>query len=332
MTEGSPVGEAPLRVGIIGGGLAGLAVACTLGELGHHAVVFDKGRGPGGRAASRRAAPFAFDHGAQYFTARDPDFCRLLEKWLEKGVVARWDARVVSLRAGQPRPVRGGTERFVGVPQMNALAKHLASEVEIHCRTRVDSIEHATTGWKLSRQDGADLGEFARLVIAMPPAQAAALIGGQSPLGRRAAAIRMRPCWAVLLGLAEPYGVAFDGAFGEAAALSWVCRDSSKPGRPSAEAWVLHASPEWTEEHLDDAPELIVDSLSRELERLTGMPLPRVIHSDAHQWRFAQPDSELDAGVLYDRERGLVLAGDAYSGGRIEGAILSGVAAAHCLV
>ncbi len=319
-------------VGIIGGGLAGLAAARTLGKLGHRAVVFDKGRGPGGRSASRRAAPFAFDHGAQYFTARDPDFRRSLEKWLENGVVSRWDGRLVSLRAGRSRPVRGGTERFVGVPQMNALAKFLASDVEVHCRTRVGSIEHATTGWKLFGEDGGELGEFARLVIAMPPAQAAALIGDQSPLGRRAAAIRMRPCWAVLLGLAEPYGVAFDGAFCEASALSWVCRDSSKPGRPSAEAWVLHASAEWTEEHLDEPPEIIADTLPRELERLTGMPLPRVLNRDAHHWRFAQPDSEREAGVPVDRDRGLVLAGDAYSGGRIEGAYLSGVAAARSLV
>jgi predicted NAD/FAD-dependent oxidoreductase len=214
---------------------------------------------------------------------------------------------------------------------MNALAKHLAGEVEVRCRTRVDSIEHVRTGWRLARRDGADLGEFSRLVVAIPPAQAAALIGGQSPVGRRVAAIRMRPCWAVLLGFAEPYGVAFDGAFCEAAPLSWVCRESSKPGRPSAEAWVLHASAEWTEEHLDEAPEVIVDSLSRELERLTGMPLPRVIHRDAHQWRFARPDPELEAGVPVDRERGLVLAGDAYWGGRVEGAFLSGVAAARGL-
>lgn len=331
MTGSSPVGEAPLRVGIIGGGLAGLAAARTLGRLGHQAVVFDKGRGPGGRAASRRAAPFAFDHGAQYFTAREPDFCRSLEEWTEKGVVARWGGRIVSLRAGQSRPVSGGTERFVGVPQMNALAKYLASDVEVHCRTRVGTIEHVATGWKLSRQDGTELGEFARLVIATPPAQAAALIGGQSPLGQRAAAIRVRPCWAVLLGLAEPYAVAFDGAFCEASSLSWICRDSSKPGRPFAEAWVLHASPEWTEERLDEDPETIADSLPKELGRLTGVPLPRVVHRDAHQWRFALPDSELEAGVLVDRDRRLVLAGDAYCGGRIEGAYLSGVAAAGCL-
>lgn len=332
MNAGSTTGDARQRVGVIGGGLAGLAAARTLTGLGQRAVVFDKGRGPGGRSSTRRAAPFAFDHGAQYFTARDADFRGALETWLQNGVVSRWDGRLVSLGADPSRSVRAGTQRFVGVPQMNALAKHLAGDVEIHCGTRVGSLEHAASGWKLTREDGVDLGEFSRLVLAMPPAQAAALIAGQSPLGERAAAIRMRPCWAVLLGLAAPYGVPFDGAFCEASALSWVCRDSSKPGRPLAEAWVLHASSQWAEERLDEDPVAVADTLSRELERLTGVSLPRVKHRDAHLWRFALPDSEHEPGVLFDRERGLVLAGDAYSGGRIEGAYLSGVAAARCLV
>lgn len=323
--------EAPLRVGIIGAGLAGLAAARTLGEQGHAAVVFDKGRGPGGRSTSRRAAPFGFDHGAQYFTARDPHFRRLVDSWFEKGVVARWEGRIASLRAGESSPVRNGTERFVGVPRMSALAKHLALNIEVHCRSRVTSIQRVAQGWRLLREDGAELGEFDRLVIATPPAQAAALIGEQSPLGKRVAPIRMRPCWAVLLGLAAPYEVPFDGAFCEAAELSWVARDSSKPGRPAAEAWVLHATSEWSEAHLEQDPEIVKDLLSAELERLTGVPLPQAVHRDAHHWRFAQPDTVFREGLLLDREGGLVLAGDAYCGGRVEGAYLSGLAAARCL-
>ena len=79
----------PLQIGVIGAGLAGLAAARELQAAGHQVVVFDKGRGPGGRLSSRRAEPFAFDHGAQYFTARDPEFRHELEGWLEAGVVAR---------------------------------------------------------------------------------------------------------------------------------------------------------------------------------------------------------------------------------------------------
>lgn len=61
------------RVGIEGAGIAGLSCAHVLREAGVPVTLFDKGREPGGRLSTRRGE-FAFDHGAQYFTADDDAF------------------------------------------------------------------------------------------------------------------------------------------------------------------------------------------------------------------------------------------------------------------
>lgn len=67
-----------MRIGIVGAGMAGLACAEGLAGLGHEVVLFDKGRGPGGRMSTRRLPTSAgeahFDYGAQYFTVRDKNF------------------------------------------------------------------------------------------------------------------------------------------------------------------------------------------------------------------------------------------------------------------
>ena len=57
---------------IIGSGSAGLACARTLAAAGLGPVVLDKGRGIGGRLATRRVGAMQFDHGAQYVTAQKP--------------------------------------------------------------------------------------------------------------------------------------------------------------------------------------------------------------------------------------------------------------------
>jgi predicted NAD/FAD-dependent oxidoreductase len=319
------------RIGVIGAGVAGLAAARTLTAAGHELTLLDKGRGPGGRTSSRQAPPYGFDHGAQYFTAREPQFRGQVSSWVEAGVVARWSGRIVTLGAGAPRPAGEADERFVGVPRMSALARHLARDLDVRCATRVESLERDGSVWRVRGAQRALLGTFERLVVTAPPAQAAALIGAASPLGGQAAGIRMRPCWAVLLGMDTPYEVELDGAFCEDPSLSWVARDSSKPGRPPAEAWVLHATPEWTEAHLDRDPDEVVASLGQALERLTGVPLPEIAHADAHRWMYARPEAEIGVDCLVDIDRGLALAGDAYRGGRVEGAWLSGLAAARQL-
>jgi predicted NAD/FAD-dependent oxidoreductase len=215
---------------------------------------------------------------------------------------------------------------------MSAFPRELAAGLEVRCGVEVRALERTGGAWTVQAAGGAR-ARFERLVVTAPPAQAAELLGGASPLAERAARIELSPCWALLLGLAAPYEVPFDGAYCEGEPLDWIARDSSKPGRAASEAWVVHASPAWSAAHLDAPRELVRASLAAALERSAGAPLPRVLHADVHLWRFARPSCEpIGARCLHDPERGLALAGDAYSGGRIEGAWLSGCAAAERLL
>src|SRR5690554_7172133 len=68
-------------VAVIGSGLAGLTASILLGQLGHSVTVFEKSRGPGGRMASKRVGSGSADVGAQYFTARNPEFLSFLQRW-----------------------------------------------------------------------------------------------------------------------------------------------------------------------------------------------------------------------------------------------------------
>ena len=68
---------------IIGSGLAGLSAANELAKNGSKIIVVDKGRGVGGRLASRRIGEAVFDHGAQFFTARSAPFKACVAKWIE---------------------------------------------------------------------------------------------------------------------------------------------------------------------------------------------------------------------------------------------------------
>jgi predicted NAD/FAD-dependent oxidoreductase len=78
----------PRRVAIVGAGVSGLACACTLLDSDVQVAVFDKARGTGGRTSTRRGDAITFDHGAQYFTARDGGFARHVEDWKRALVLA----------------------------------------------------------------------------------------------------------------------------------------------------------------------------------------------------------------------------------------------------
>jgi len=322
---------AALDVVVLGAGIAGLAAARALAAAGGEVLVLDKGRGPGGRASTRRSGVHAFDHGAQYFTAREPHFRTELERWQLRGLAARWDGRIVALGPDGPRAC-APLERHVGVPGMSALARELARGLEVRQGVRVAACERRAGLWELLDERGSLLARSGTLVVSAPPAQSAALIGPRSPLGALAAAAELLPCVAVMAAFEGRVPANFDGAFCAGPELAWAARDSSKPGRAPGERWVLHATPAWSARELERDPAELAPLLLAAFARELGGPLPPLAHLEAHRWRFASPGRPVELARPVDLERGLVLAGDWLGGGRIEGAYLSGLAAAEAVL
>jgi predicted NAD/FAD-dependent oxidoreductase len=254
--------EDNLRVAVVGGGMAGMAAARTLADQNAHVMVFDKGRGPGGRMSTRRHDDLWFDHGAQYFTAKDERFASLVERWVHDGVAGRWRGRIGQMNAvGTIIERSNDRNRYVGVPGMNAVVRHLVDTIgdrgEVRFGVRVAAAHFADGRWSLKDDKRADLGMFDALILALPAPQAADLLIDSPNLRDQALSVRMRPCWSAMASLDARVPIDFDGVFInlenvlDSAPLSWVARDSSKPQRPPRETWVLHASPDWSEAIID---------------------------------------------------------------------------------
>ena len=143
-------GGSPPRVAVVGAGISGLTAASRLARGGCAVTVYETGRGPGGRTSTRRAGPdgagWQFDHGAQYFSAKDPAFRAIVEDWHADGLVAEWTGTFGALDAATGTYVPEETqtkERWVGTPSMNAVAKGLArrSGISLVTSRRVTSFE-----------------------------------------------------------------------------------------------------------------------------------------------------------------------------------------------
>ncbi len=335
-----PWHEPSPRVAVLGAGLAGLMAARTLQDHGLQVNVFEKSRGLGGRMATRRVDPgMGFDHGAQYFTVRDPHFARSVAAWERQGLVAEWLGTIVRVDApaavgDAPRvtPGQGGTRRFVGTPGMTSIARHLARDLAIRLETRIVAAHRDTAGWSLVDDQARTHGPFDYLVSTIPAPQAFELLRDH-PLAANASRTPMTPCWTVMAAFTEPVAVEWDGAFVHGSPLGWVARNSSKPGRVAQpESWVVQAGPEWSNAQRDREKTQVVAEMLAEFARITGGALPTTVHVDAHRWLYAASPTAGEEQAIFDRDTGLALGGDWLAGGRVEGAFRSGVAAAGYLL
>jgi len=343
-------------VAIVGAGLGGLAAARELVANGRSVVVFDKGRSSGGRVATRRGAGFAADHGAQFFTVRDTAFAAALEPLITSGAapgavsgaVSRWHGPFRTLSNGRfgpdPRP---GTERFVGVPGMSALPRALADGLHVRTGARVERLVHTDGRWSLVATDLASgalhtHGSFDELVLALPTAQAHALLVASaltSPLVAECAELAdaLAPCVCALATFAEQVPSAAGGLFVDDAVLGWAAHDGGKPGRSGAATYVLHANATWSRANVERDPLAAAHELVVALERVLDTQLPPLVHLDGHRWRYALARNEAQGDAqrepcAVDRGLRLAVCGDAFTGGRVEGAFVSGRAAAAALL
>jgi hypothetical protein len=320
------------KIGVIGAGLAGLAAARTLQDQGHRVTLFEKSRGPGGRASTRRYGDVGCDHGAQYFTARDPAFRDTVAAWREAGVVAPWPARMATFIDGRIEHSSDERSRYVGVPGMNALGKHLASDLTVRRQTRVDAPKFDRGRWRLCDDSGTALGEFDALIVAVPAPQAVDLLREPAPgLAATAATVDYAPMWAAMLDIGDDDAVAFDGLFIKQGPVAWAARNHAKPGR-LGRTWVAHATADWTRAHLEIPAESAADQLADALAGLLGLSTDRVTPLGAHRWLYSLVEQPLDSGALWAPEMQLAVCGDWCQGARIEGAYLSGIAAAGRLL
>lgn len=323
-----------LKCAVVGAGIAGLSAASELRKLGHDVVVFERARGPGGRAATRRVdgiempkaargATLAFDHGAQYFTVRDPRFQAVVDGWLRDRLVAKWDGRIVSFDSEGWEDLPAATDRYVGIPGMSAIARSMADTLGVRYEQRVEQVRQKPDATLLLEPG---LGEFDRVILAVAAEQAKPLVAHIPELSAALASVVAQPCWAVLTAFEERVPARFDGAFVHGSPLGWVARNQSKPKREwKVDTWVLHATTTWSRMHLEDDPEVVGSVLMEAFHDLIPNGLPRAFYASAHRWRLASVDPPLAVGAIH-RGR-ITLCGDWCLGNRIEDAYLSGLAA-----
>ncbi len=303
-----------MHIAIVGAGMAGLACAEGLAGQGQLITLLDKARGPGGRMSTRRVATSAgeatFDHGAQYFTVRDPGFQTRVDDLIAAGCVAPW--------------IVAGTDAFVGVPGMNAPIRQMAKPFSVQWGSQVTGLSPLTDGWRLVTQTGSVV-EVDSVVVALPAEQAAELIAPASPdLAAQARASPTAPCWTVMLAFGDALPTPRNCLRGtEADSLGWAARNNSKPGRTGPEAWVLQATPEWSRQHLEADPKWVVGELSAALSAQLELTLPPPIACSTHRWRYARSGLE-GSGAIWDAGRRLGLCGDWFLGARVEAAWMSG--------
>lgn len=321
------------RIAVVGAGIGGIALASRLAR-NHDVVVFEKGRGVGGRMAARYAGDFMFDHGAQYFTLRHSRFADLLAPALASGAVAPWEGPIAHIdnaivtKIAEPRD-----QHLVGVPNMNSVVKTLAEGLDLHLGIEIAPLgDRTANGWPLKDTVGADHGLFDWVISTTTAHQTIALLAGNAPSDGVLTTTKMAPCYALMLGFAVPLDLPWIAARVSNSPIEWVGVNSSKPGRDASRTTlVVHSTSDWAMRHLGQVADHLGRLLAEALQEATGIDPAQAAFTATHRWASARRLPQADSAPYLDRERRLAATGDWTTGSRVEDTVLSALALADLL-
>jgi predicted NAD/FAD-dependent oxidoreductase len=323
---------------IIGAGLSGVTAAGVLVTQKKQSwKLIDKARSVGGRMATRRIEDQRFDHGAQFFTVRSPEFKSRVDEWLKKGICKEWVR-------GFGDSLEDGHSRYVGVLGMNQLVKNLAEALpkeNIILNEKILHLELIDGFIAAASETGAKFFSK-KLMLTSPLPQTTAMLG-QFPADPRLSQIMgdlsqtsYDPCIAVM-GFFDPDELPLEKfpAKSSTAPLAFIADNFSKGLSNKKASLTVHLSSEASHGLFTAHDNVVIDFICHEMKRhfhLKKVTRPSTV--DVHRWRFATPRTTIAEPYLaWSGPNGLRIyfAGEAFGGPKIEGAYLSGLAAGKAL-
>ncbi|MAT96968.1 MAG: NAD/FAD-dependent oxidoreductase [Anaerolineaceae bacterium] len=319
---------------IVGAGLAGLLAAHTLQAAGKSVTVVEKARGVGGRLATWRLGPGRGDYGAQFFTVREPEFQKFVDQWLEAELIFEWSR---GWAAEGEAGADDGFPRYAVTGGMTTVAKHLAQNLTLHKQTQLAKIQLAGDDWEAVTADGRSYLANALLLTPPVPQSLALLNAGRVPLADHdriaLEKVAYAPCLSGLFWIEGKVSLPEPGAVQQPEApISFLADNQQKGISPEAAIITTHANPMmshiWYEAPKGELVGLFMRALRPYLSKNSTVKAHHI-----HRWRYALP-TELypQRTLLADGLPPLAFAGDAFNGPRVEGAALSGLAAANVLL
>ena len=338
-----PVHES-VDVIIVGAGICGVSVARLLQGQGTVTWnIIDKGRSVGGRMATRRVAGERFDHGAQFFTARSDNFKSLIECLSKEGVVKDWvrGFKKDSEKSSTIADGNDGFPRYVGVEGMNQVVKHLAAKLpseHIHLQEKLIGIDILGENLGLRCESG-NTYAARTVLLTMPLPQVNPLLDGLSTdsvftdVLSQIRSVDYDPCVALMGYFSQdeipmslmPYK-------SENAPISFVSDNYSKGISKVPGSLTIHLSPEASRGLFATENEFIKDFVCEQLGRQFGIKtVSKPTVYEVQKWRYAAPQAVLGKPFLSWQTRlpngpKIFVAGEAFSGPKIEGAYLSALA------
>lgn len=318
------------RVLVVGGGITSALTTSILADsIRGGVLVWDKGRGAGGRMTTSRSPSnpqCKVDLGAQYVSASPHNQCQhkdLYSELLSAGILVNFDPTgIEGFRSSEP-----GSLHYYSPQGMSSIVKHFftRSGAEVSFNQRVSNISKVDGKWRVVTEQGQE-GVFEAVVLTLPVPQVLdmegdirSLISQDSTVKQNLETVQYSSRFALGLFFDKQVdlGVDWTSKYIKGHPIwRYVGVDNVKRGDASGPTSVIaHTSVPYGMANREVTPESKKEELLASLQDLFPS-WPEPVATKCLKWKFSQVSSPYPGTpghVVISQDPLLVLAGDAYA-------------------
>ena len=312
---------------VIGSGISGATIANLLNKK-FQVNLYDKGRGPGGRASFKRIkGQIGFDHGTQYFSPKTIEFKKFANRLIKIKILKKWSGNHIFLNSKKKENKKH--IKIIGKKGNNDICKFLLKKVKCFYQSEVKKIYYKNKLWFLLFTDG-KIRTYKGVILTCPFPQLKKLSEkfiNNTFINKK---LKMDANVTVMIAIKKnkksPSSFLFDDPV-----LGWAGNENTKKRFKSKyDLWTLQSTFKWANKNIDKNKKNLKKNskiLIDKFFKLSKIKKTKVIYSINHGWKYSSNSKPLKIRSYWDPQKKIGVCADWFIGPRLE----SGWISAHDL-
>ena len=308
---------------VIGSGISGATIANLLSKK-HSVILFDKARGPGGRASFKRInGKTGFDHGTQYISPKSKEFKRFTKILIKKKILKVWGGKHVFLNSKKKEDKKH--LKLIGKNGNNDISKYLLKKINCNYQSELKKIYYKDKSWHLYFADG-KFKSFKNIILTCPFPQLKKLSKKFIKNSFLNKSIKMDANITTMIAI-KKNEISNSSYLFEDSILGWAGNENSKKRFKSRyDLWTLQSTFAWANKKINQNKEykkknskIMIDKFFQ----LSNIKKTKIEYILNHGWKYSSNSQPFKIKSFWDSKLNLGICGDWFVGPRLEAGWIS---------
>ena len=306
---------------VLGSGISGSTIANLLSKR-YSTQIIEKAKGVGGRSSvSKMDNAIRFDHGLQYYSPKDLEFKRFINRLIKKKILKLWNGNHLDFTFKN----KENFQKIIGVKGNNDLNKFLLKKIKTNFNQQITNIKFNKTHWDIYGKNNRFKAKS--IIISFPFQQTKKLVKKYLNKNFLKLNVKMIPNITLLLIQKGKQKIPISSIRLNNRIISWISNENSKKRFLSKENyWTIQTSEGYSKKIINNyknKKNFYSKQIIKEFCKILNFNIKNFKVFKIHGWKYSWNNINSGKSCYWDKKLRIGICGDWFIGPKADSAWIS---------